>query len=601
MHKLINTLIFGSRTALAVLCLSVASAVFVAVPSIAQAMTYAEDFDSLEIDTFFPSPWTGNTDRYYVRDDQSYSVPNSIRANHNSIYAVDFDAGSTTRGLLYTLVYAEDITNFTGAFLAVTNQVEGDEYGIQMRALSGGANRRFECGRQDSGSVEIDSYPWEIGQWYGMFVEYRVVPDIGGDFVSVRCGYQRLGHGVVWSSWIDSNPLHIDHVDMFTYMTSLSGTGAYYADNFSFATDADYDELELDSTRVISVAPVTRNGSLTATSTEMITSVTGFVNEDDYVEGMKVTITAFRLSSVQQTSMVMAWENATNTAPHRYNVSFDIDASGEFNFSTTVDTSEFILGTYSIVAEIVYPLQTNNFLQSTWQTLMSALERANGTQPAMSPIRYVDRFIIAEATWYDDLVTQVTGERDMALSKLDSCNPFDSEFDIIDCLLLLVLPTPSDLAEIWDRLYTDLFTKVPFGYITRFVEIMSLNGGVIPPAVVYTFGTSSPVDLQGMTIDFQIFDPANWTLISEIESDSLTNPKNVWEIIMPYINMIIGLGVLGVILQDLLRMGSVQNYGGGRSRRTDAMDTSDIDRMKINDYSQISEDEWQTLKRNRLI
>lgn len=577
-------------------------------PLSAKAMVYFEDFDDLTVGSDFPSPWTEQTDRYDVTADEYSSAPNSIQTNAGGVYSVQYDFGTSTRGLISMQVNPINIPNFHQLSIGINDGYDTDDHVVMMMPQGLPVGKSFFCGRRDSGYEEFDDNDnWQEDQWSALFFEYQVVPVIGGDFVTYRCGFQLIGlGGTVWSQWMDTNPLHLGAVSGVSILTvTTDNTNIWYMDNVSITTDADYDELELYGTRVTAVSPVTRNGSLTATSTEMVTSVTGFINEEDFVEGTTIKLTAFRLSSQQQTSALMAWENATDnsTSTDMYSFSYPVLTAGEFNFSSEVDTSQFLQGEYSIVGEIIFPVEAQNFIQSTWQYLMSVLENANGTQPATSPVRRVDRFIIGGLTWYDQYVTDTVAARDRALLDAQSCNPLSSEFDILECLALLILPTESQLASLWDQLYTQLFSKVPFGYITRFVEIVSSAEAQIPPAIVYTFGSSSPASLQGLSVDFQIFDPANWSLITEIESDSLTNPKNLWDIIMPYVNTIIALGVLGVILADLMRMG-VPSFGrsySGRGRGADTMDNSDIEKMKINDYSDISEAEWQNLKSNRLI
>jgi len=132
------------------------------------------------------------------------------------------------------------------------------------------------------------------------------------------------------------------------------------------------------------------------------------------------------------------------------------------------------------------------------------------------------------------------------------------------------------LNQVWNNLYNNVLTHAPFGYITRFVAIATGLTQEMPVPLTYTYGSSAPTILQGKSIEFQIWD--HFGFVNTIESDSLTDPKNLWEITMPYFNMIIGLGVLGVILWDLLDIGVPAFTGSGRSsRRMTATTDSDSD------------------------
>lgn len=573
---------------------------FFFVPFASQASTDTQDFDDegagANIATFGWSAQTGSGGLQAAVSTATTSVSAPYSLYKSPVTAsggIKNTFASSEEGIASVWVNTFTDANFESSIFSVLSTSSSDYSEIQLVFSQRSGDDLVECGSNSPETIGV----WTRGVWYEALLEWR---QTAGE-TEGRCGFRASGSPIAWSDWRGTGGAYGTVGGVKVYSNQAYPHLAI--DNYFYATDADYEALGLDDTRVIEVTPYSREESTTATSTAMSTSITGYVSEEDFVEGMTARLSVFRLSSTQQVSKVMAWETIQAGAPHSYALEWEITSSGDFYFSTTTDTSDFLEGAYSIVGEIVIPATTDTFLSSVWQAFMDALTKANGTEPAESPIRMVDRFIIGAPTWYDELVEDVTQSRDLALLSLESCNPLDESFSIKDCLFLLLLPTEQGFADLWDTAYSEIFTKAPLGYITRFVEIITLGEATMPPALTYTYGTSAPEELQGKSVMFQIFDTENISLITSIESDSLVDPKNIWEITAPYFNAIVGLAVLGVILKDLMAIGipDFTNSPSSRGRVNARMDTSDIDNMKITDHSRLTDEEWENHKRNRLI
>lgn len=320
-------------------------------------------------------------------------------------------------------------------------------------------------------------------------------------------------------------------------------------------------------TRVVDLEPVA-----TTTATSSSFTIGGSVNvmPEDYVDGIVFRVWIAHKSSVQQTSMLQAWETAMNAAPYAFAVEFPVTQFGTSEFSTTTDLSAYPEGEYQITGELVIP---QGFVESLinapstiWAQLLDTLAYANGSSPSDNTTRKSGTFIIGQPTWYDLVVNDVVAIREeginMALFDLNVCAPLSGEFDISKCLMLLVIPSDAAISSMTDNLVNNVLSIVPFGYITRFIQITTFNDPSIPPALEYTYGTSAPEDLQGRGMSFQIF--AAFPLIDTIVADDGTN-KNIWDITMPYFEAVIALGVLGVILTDLVGLGvpNLSAVGGG--------------------------------------
>jgi len=116
-------------------------------------------------------------------------------------------------------------------------------------------------------------------------------------------------------------------------------------------------------------------------------------------------------------------------------------------------------------------------------------------------------------------------------------------------LTSVVLPDSQILRNDFNSLYNNIFTRAPIGYVTRFVTILSTSTIKKPPAISYTFGSSSPTELQGKNYSMQIFDKFGTFLA--VRADDGSN-KNIWDIVMPWFTVAVNLCVLAVILAGLL-------------------------------------------------
>lgn len=313
-----------------------------------------------------------------------------------------------------------------------------------------------------------------------------------------------------------------------------------------------YNSSYIPYTRVVSVTP---SATTTATSTSFVFGGTVNIMPDDYVASSTFRLSVIHQSSVQQVSALQAWETFTEgTYLSSFYIDFPVTGQGTTNYSTTTDISSFPEGKYTITGELIIPDRE----QSLWQTFQDILITASGNTPAETEFRLKSWFIIGQPTFYDEIVTDVVAQTNLALIDLAVCSPFSGDFDIADCLLLLIIPPTATLQTMGDSLVNNALRVFPLGYITRMLEIITLSTPLTPPALTYTYGTSAPTDIQGMTVSFQIFD--GFTLIPTILADDGSG-KDVWGIVMPYFNTIIALGVLGVILMDILKLG-LPNFGG---------------------------------------
>lgn len=318
-----------------------------------------------------------------------------------------------------------------------------------------------------------------------------------------------------------------------------------------------YNSSFLPLTRIVSMSP---SATTTATSTVFALEVVSMVLPEDYVEGMELKVTYYRQSNSQLAAVAAS---QPGLAPDSGVYEIPLTGSGRYTFSTT--TSITAVGVYWYTAEIIFP-------EGFFETILGFFDFGEATLQEKA-YRKNTTFTVVEMNGIDllyaDPNTVITdGVFGNFLENVDatSCNIISGDFDMIDCLKLLIIPPTPTLVAMWDSLMNNTLRIFPLGYITRFLEIVTLSTPVMPPALEYTYGTSAPTELEGKGMSFQIFDA--FPLILTIVADDGTN-KNIWDIVTPFFDTIIALGVLGVILMDILALGLPDFSGGQRARAVD--------------------------------
>lgn len=428
--------------------------------------------------------------------------------------------------------------------------------------------------------------------------------DMEGLVIYHRISYNATTNVICFKSWRALDEFEPVTCNNERYIGSPTGTGtSYYLQfsktSFNRVTDVSVDQIyvsgtsdvipvptpcELGGTCIYSMTP--EAGSVNATSSVFTLGVTGFISDEDYEDGMFVELSYYRRANLQSGILIYS---QIGSAPDSGVYEFPITSAGEFEFTTTADIQS--IGDYYLRARVGYE-------EGWWHNVTNFF--GFQTEGEIATEKQLI-FTVVEQTGVDLLYTDIegvlTGGTEVPI--LDCSISWDG-FDLWKCLYSLVVPNQSAVASQWQSLMSNSLSVVPLGYITRFMNIMMSGTAVQPPPLEYTFGSSSPAVLQGKGVSFQIFD--NFDFLNSIEADDGSG-KNIWGVVMPYFQTIIALGVLGVILFDILAIGVPNFSGGGRSssRSARSSDDSDIENMKINDYSDISEENWQNMKKNRLL
>jgi hypothetical protein len=181
-------------------------------------------------------------------------------------------------------------------------------------------------------------------------------------------------------------------------------------------------------------------------------------------------------------------------------------------------------------------------------------------------------FIVDQKTSYDNYTDEVSGVikngitgsgvASTTLAKVKAgCNPLS--FDLTDCITGLFIPTGDDLAGDFDRIHDSFLVKMPWGYVTRMVDIMTNPATTSLPAFTVNIHTSAS-STTALT-----FDPGDMVAGAGAILDNTRDPtygKNLKDVLGPVAQLILALGVLFTIIKDLLGMQKHAQQAGKQTK-----------------------------------
>lgn len=421
-----------------------------------------------------------------------------------------------------------------------------------------------------------------IGTDGSYFVYNGQYPDNSGGPINVSQTYQNSNQNISINNFNGSGSISGDYI--WHELTNAPG-GDTWVYQFQLING---DWVQPNVTRIISVDPY--DGEVVSTSTPTMFGFTGYVASEDFDDDMYVQLNYKNNASVAGSMAVslFAIDDSLNPGLEQGEYVYELPSSGFFSFSTT--TTLDLIGKYTMTVDIVDP----GFLGLSFfgDTLVST----------------TTSFTVATSTAFDYLQEDnVSAASALSEANAPNCDTV-SLLNVKDYVYCLFVPTETDYALIFNSFYNGLLSKWPIGYVTRFVAVVTTETTLQPPPISYTFGSSSPAVLQGLSYEMQLFD--HFDEINSIRTDDGEN-LSIWQVIDKYFTPLVAVAVLFVIFFDLLSLEiDIGSFRTGRRFRKEGSDsvikTGDMtddewNKVKVNDYSNLSEEEWLNLKRNRLI
>ncbi len=332
----------------------------------------------------------------------------------------------------------------------------------------------------------------------------------------------------------------------------------------------------------------------TATSTAYNFGVAGTIDASDIGSNMSVKIQYYNDTLAQ---VVVS----PSVVSHYITFPLTATTTTDFSFSTTTNMASAPLGRY-------YMKTTINKDEFSFFGLFSFWNEAIVTKVTTFYVSTTTAHIYV--TGYDAIADTSNPANITAIEAgIQTCDfswgDLASTTKISKFVTCLVVPNSSSLSITFNQFQQNVLTLAPWGYVTRFVNILASTTPVKPPPLTYKFGSSSPAVLQAYTasdpITFQVFDyMGSSSPLLQIRADDGSN-KNVWDIIDPFITFLVTIGVLLVVLGDIMGFsmpsGESENE---RMRKIDYSKMSDKQFEKKVKIEYLTEDEQRMQRRNRL-
>lgn len=141
----------------------------------------------------------------------------------------------------------------------------------------------------------------------------------------------------------------------------------------------------------------------------------------------------------------------------------------------------------------------------------------------------------------------------------NACNPVSGDFNVADCILSMVTPDDGFYEKSVGQIREGVFGHVPFGYVGRFVSILTSTSTEALPAfdAPVRIGEATSTDAGTMHIAFDMNDIVLGAGTVLADTRDPYYGKNLKDVFEPIVNFLIALAVILIIIKDI--MGSHRN------------------------------------------
>lgn len=281
-----------------------------------------------------------------------------------------------------------------------------------------------------------------------------------------------------------------------------------------------------------------------STSTSFYLEADAYVNTEDFEPDMFMR---FRFARQQDLQSAVANQSLLWTT-------IDFPTLNEGGSGSLTSLYNFISTTTSITSPGVYLWEVEIRRESTTATVLNWLGLGSLFNTGLV-VSTSTKFIAGEMTDFDRFVASTTEVVNQVASTTmqqvtESCNPLT--FNTALCFEGLF--GFQGMGESFENTKNTLFYYVPFGYLTRIVDIFGTTSTSSLPELSYTFPPTSAF-LASTTISFnpwQYF----YTDGAPVK-DQIVDPatgKNIWDIFEPLIKLIVYLSLVLLIVRDLTQL-----------------------------------------------
>lgn len=295
------------------------------------------------------------------------------------------------------------------------------------------------------------------------------------------------------------------------------------------------------STHIISTTPA--GGSTVASSTAATIGTSVYIRAEDYQSGEYVQMKYAPMASFQ---LSVADPNLLYTT-----ITFPINSAGETDVSTT--TPFTFTGQYSLT-ETIY---THYTFFGLFNIGTDAVLATSTTFTVGMPNGY-DNFVASTTQSLSDYIASST-------VSLASCTSFTS-FNLGDCMNLLFVPQSGPIISALNSFRLGFLSYAPWGYVTRFVTILSSASTSTIPVMSVTFPLGAP-NTAGYFVDTFTLDPNDMlkggdNALNSVVTTFGTTGLSFQDVMEPFLDALFAIMLVIAIFHDLLKMRGKSHHGG---------------------------------------
>lgn len=346
--------------------------------------------------------------------------------------------------------------------------------------------------------------------------------------------------GITEWTEIDTLPsAGIDRIRVNLHDSDLTSTSTVYAfDDVNIQTAEQGDFSCGPETELCNFNPL--DGEI-LTGPDIEFSLDAYINAEDLsgISGVRIT-----LENIDQNVLLMG-----NFSPSDILLlEQDVDEAGEFNFSTTTVIGD---GNYRVKA-CLYRSYLAGWFTGAITNPFSGISDCQSHQFIVGTSTFIGSVSQDIYGQTQDFYAGLTGTTSDALAK--SCNPLGGSFGIRECIAFMFIPDASDLRDTMDNARESILTRVPWGYGTRFIDILNSEATTTIPAFTahVTMGPGS----GGTTTETITIDPGDMIRGGGELLESIKDPiygKSARDIFEPFVQLTVALAVLFTIVADVMR------------------------------------------------
>jgi hypothetical protein len=311
------------------------------------------------------------------------------------------------------------------------------------------------------------------------------------------------------------------------------------------------------STRIISFTPADSSTPITSPVTFTLDS---FINATDIsgIVGVKITI-----HNIDQNVLILSQLSPSDVflLDSKQIQSSDLVSSGANQSHFMYTSSPITLGDGNYRVDVSLERSyLGGWIVNPWSSINSEMSHS---------------FVVGAPTFIGNIsnnmfkqvndITGAIGGSSTASDLAGTCLPISGSFDVIQCMHFLFVPDAQQLHDTFMSAKDGILTRVPWGYVTRFVTILSDPSTVSLPTISDTFPTNGTGDTLTVSFDPGDMLAGAGTVIDSIH-DPLDSSVNFSDTFKPMVALLISLAVLLEIIADLT--GSHRHHApGGNSEK----------------------------------